>query len=62
MTASSPLARVPDSTWTNFAIDLDAQWGKPGDEGLYVLGEFLARERRDGRKEQDSGHPGNRGV
>ena len=32
---------VPDSTWTNYAFDLDAQWGKPGDEGLYVLGEFL---------------------
>ena len=35
------VAGVPDSTFTNYAFDLDAQWGKPGDEGLYVLGEFL---------------------
>jgi len=32
---------VPDSTWTNYAFGVDAQWGKPGDEGLYVLGEYL---------------------
>jgi hypothetical protein len=32
---------LPDSSWTNYAFDVDAQWGKPGDEGLYVLGEFL---------------------
>jgi hypothetical protein len=32
---------VPDSTFTNYAFDIDAQWGKVGDEGLYVLGEFL---------------------
>lgn len=32
---------TPDSAFTNYAFDLDAQWGKPGDEGLYVLGEYL---------------------
>jgi hypothetical protein len=32
---------VPDSTFTNYAFGVDAQWGKPGDEGLYVLGEYL---------------------
>jgi len=32
---------VPDSAWTNYAFGIDAQWGKPGDEGLYVLGEYL---------------------
>jgi hypothetical protein len=32
---------VPDSAFTNYAFDFDAQWGKPGDEGLYVLGEYL---------------------
>jgi hypothetical protein len=32
---------VPDSTFTNYAFDVDAQWGKPGDEGLFVLGEYL---------------------
>ena len=32
---------VVDSSFTNYAWDVDAQYGKPGDEGLYVLGEFL---------------------
>jgi hypothetical protein len=32
---------VPDSSFTNYAFDLDAQWGKPGDEGLFALAEFL---------------------
>ena len=32
---------APDSAFTNYAFDLDAQYGKPGDEGLYVLGEYL---------------------
>ncbi|HET6796675.1 MAG TPA: porin [Gemmatimonadales bacterium] len=30
-----------DSAFTNYAWGVDAQWGKPGDEGLYVLGEYL---------------------
>ncbi|MEP7226346.1 MAG: porin [Gemmatimonadales bacterium] len=32
---------VPDSTFTNYAFDVDAQWGKPGDEGLFALAEYL---------------------
>ena len=32
---------VPDSSFTNYAFDIDAQWGKPGDEGLFVLAEYL---------------------
>jgi hypothetical protein len=32
---------APDSTFTNYAWGVDAQWGKPGDEGLYLLGEYL---------------------
>jgi Phosphate-selective porin O and P len=32
---------APDSGFTNTAWGVDAQYGKPGDEGLYVLGEFL---------------------
>jgi hypothetical protein len=32
---------TPDSSFTNYAWGVDAQWGKPGDEGLYVLGEYL---------------------
>jgi hypothetical protein len=30
-----------DSAFTNYAWGADAQYGKPGDEGLYVLGEYL---------------------
>jgi hypothetical protein len=32
---------VPDSSFTNHGFDLDAQWGKPGDEGLFALAEYL---------------------
>jgi hypothetical protein len=32
---------VPDSSFTNYAFDIDASWGKPGDEGLYALAEYL---------------------
>jgi hypothetical protein len=32
---------VVDSAFTNYAWGVDAQWGKPGDEGLFVLGEYL---------------------
>lgn len=32
---------VIDSSFTNYAFGVDAQWGKPGDEGLFVLGEYL---------------------
>jgi Phosphate-selective porin O and P len=32
---------VPDSGFTNTAFGFDAQWGKPGDEGLYATAEYL---------------------
>jgi hypothetical protein len=32
---------TPDSGFTNYAFDIDASWGKPGDEGLYALAEYL---------------------
>ena len=32
---------APDSSFTNYAFDIDASWGKPGDEGLYALAEYL---------------------
>lgn len=32
---------TPDSTFTNYAWGVDAQWGKPGEEGLYLLAEYL---------------------
>src|SRR5215216_2563272 len=32
---------APDSAFTNYAFDIDASWGKPGDEGLYALAEYL---------------------
>jgi hypothetical protein len=35
------IGTVPDSSFTNTAWGVDAQYGKPGDEGLFVLGEYL---------------------
>lgn len=32
---------TPDSSFSNHAWDVDAQWGKPGDEGLFALAEYL---------------------
>lgn len=32
---------VPDSAFVNHAFDVDAQYGKPGDEGLFALAEYL---------------------
>jgi phosphate-selective porin O/P len=32
---------LPDSSFTNYAFDVDASWGKPGDEGLYAVAEYL---------------------
>ena len=32
---------TPDSSFTNHAFDIDAQWGKPGEEGLFALAEYL---------------------
>ncbi|HEY7612321.1 MAG TPA: hypothetical protein VH764_04970, partial [Gemmatimonadales bacterium] len=32
---------VPDSSFSNTAWNIDAQYGKPGDEGLYALAEYL---------------------
>ena len=33
-----------DSSFRNTAFEVDAQWGRPGDPGLYLLGEALQRE------------------
>jgi Phosphate-selective porin O and P len=35
---------VPDSSFTNDAWGIDAQYGKPGDEGLFALVEYLQGE------------------
>jgi Phosphate-selective porin O and P len=35
---------IPDSSFTNSAWDIDAQYGKTGDEGLYALVEYLEGE------------------
>lgn len=35
------VASVIDSSFKNYGWGVDAQYGKPGDEGLFVLGEFL---------------------
>jgi hypothetical protein len=39
--AIATVGAVIDSSFTNYAFGVDAQWGKPGDEGLFVLGEYL---------------------
>jgi hypothetical protein len=38
------VAGVPDSGFTNQAFDVDAQWGEPGEEGLFALAEYLRGE------------------
>ena len=38
------MSGVPDSGFTNNAWGLDAQYGKPGDEGLFALAEYLQGE------------------
>ncbi len=35
---------VPDSSFTNQAFGIDAQWGDPGSEGLYAVGDFMYGE------------------
>ena len=49
---------VADSTFTNYAWGVDAQWGKPGDEGLYVLGEYLDGNDATGAKNKIRGVQG----
>jgi hypothetical protein len=39
---------VPDSSFTNDAWGIDAQYGKPGDEGLFALVEYLQGENASG--------------
>jgi hypothetical protein len=33
---------APDSSFTNYAWGVDAQYGKPGDEGIFALAEYLS--------------------
>ncbi len=33
---------VPDSSFRNTAVGFDAQWGKPGGEGLYLVGDVMS--------------------
>ena len=40
----TPTGGVPDSSFSNSAWGLDAQYGKPGDEGLFALVEYLQGE------------------
>jgi predicted porin len=35
------IAAGKDSSYSNTAWEVDAQWGKPGDEGLYAEAEYL---------------------
>jgi phosphate-selective porin O/P len=49
---------VIDSSFTNYAFGVDAQWGKPGDEGLFVLGEYLDGNDATANKNQIRGIQG----
>ena len=52
------VAGAPDSSFTNYAFDIDAQWGKPGDEGLFVLAEYLNGNDASAAKFRMQGIPG----
>jgi hypothetical protein len=49
---------VPDSSFTNNAWGLDAQYGKPGDEGLFALAEYLQGEDASAARLQMRGMQG----
>jgi hypothetical protein len=39
-----PAATAPDSSYKNTAFGVDASWGQPGDEGLFLVGDFMSGE------------------
>lgn len=39
-----PAATAPDSSYKNAAFGVDASWGQPGDEGLFLVGDFMSGE------------------
>jgi Phosphate-selective porin O and P len=41
-----PTATAPDSSYKNTGFGVDAQWGMPGDEGLFLVGDFMTGESR----------------
>ena len=41
-----PAATAPDSSYKNTAFGVDAQWGAPGEEGLFLVGYFMNGESR----------------
>jgi Phosphate-selective porin O and P len=49
---------VPDSSFSNSAWGLDAQYGKPGDEGLFALAEYLQGDNASPDKLQMRGIQG----
>jgi hypothetical protein len=49
---------IADSSFTNTAWDIDAQYGKVGDEGLYVLAEYLQGDDASADKRNMSGMQG----
>ena len=54
------MSGVPDSSFTNYAWGVDAQWGKPGDEGLYALAEYLEGDDASAGQAPDARHAGRR--
>ena len=49
---------IADSNFTNTAWDVDAQYGKVGDEGLYVLAEYLQGDDASAAKQNMRGMQG----
>lgn len=49
---------VPDSSFSNTGWDIDAQYGKPGDEGLFALVEYLQGDNASAAKLQIRGIQG----
>ena len=39
-----PAATAPDSSYKNAAFGVDASWGLPGDEGLFLVGDYMRGE------------------
>lgn len=46
---------TPDSSFSHTAWNLDAQWGKPGDEGLFALAEYLQGDDASAAKQRMRG-------
>jgi hypothetical protein len=56
--AIQTVSGVADSSFRNWAWGIDAAWGKPGDEGLYAVAEYLYGEDRSASQNKMRGIQG----